>query len=56
MDTTMYVPTELLKNNMDKIDWDYLSLNPAAIDLLKENPDKIYWPYLSSELKQLSIY
>jgi len=37
---------ELLMENRDKINWKYLSENPAAIQLLKENPDKINWKYL----------
>jgi hypothetical protein len=36
-----------LKENKDKIDWDYLSRNPNAIELLKENQNKIDWDYLS---------
>ena len=36
-----------LQENQDKIDWFWLSSNPAAIDLLKENPDKINWSNLS---------
>jgi len=27
----------------DKLNWNFLSLNPNAIELLKENPDKINW-------------
>jgi hypothetical protein len=34
---------EIIKNNKNKIDWDYLSLNKNAIDLLKENQHKIHW-------------
>ncbi len=29
--------------DMDKIDWKWLSMNPAAIHLLEQNPDKINW-------------
>ena len=32
----------------DKIDWDYLSTNPNAIELLKEYPHKINWEMLSA--------
>jgi len=41
---------ELLRENIDKIDWDYLSYNSSldAIQLLRENPNKINWQYLSS--------
>ena len=45
MNTELYLT--LLRNNIDKIDWMELSLNPEAINLLEENIDKIYWPYLS---------
>jgi hypothetical protein len=38
-----------LQENQDKIDWFWLSQNPAAIDMLKANPDKIIWQYLSSD-------
>ena len=31
----------------EKIDWGYLSLNPAAIHLLEKNPEKIGWKWLS---------
>ena len=41
---------ELLKENPNKLNWDYLSLNPCkeAIELLKQNRDKINWSGLSS--------
>ena len=32
----------------DKIDWDYLSTNPNAIELLKKYPHKINWEMLSA--------
>jgi hypothetical protein len=38
---------ELLKANLNKIDWHQLSRNPAAIELLKDNYDKINWDNLS---------
>ena len=40
---------ELLKRNIDKINWALLSKNPnqEAIKLLKANPTKIDWDYLS---------
>jgi hypothetical protein len=31
----------LLEANPDKIDWDFLSLNPSAISLLEKNIDKV---------------
>jgi hypothetical protein len=33
--------------DINKINWDCLSLNPNAIKLLKENKDKINWEELS---------
>ena len=33
--------------DIEKLDWDMLSINPNAINLLKENPNKINWKYLS---------
>ncbi len=33
----------LLRANIDKIDWEKISSNPYAIDILKENIDKIDW-------------
>ena len=33
--------------NIDKIYWEWLSSNPAAIHLLEANPDKIVWHVLS---------
>jgi len=38
----------LLEANPDKIDWEELSGNPAAIHLLKDNLDKINWDMLST--------
>jgi hypothetical protein len=40
---------ELLKENQDKINWDYLSFNPNAIKLLKENQD------IPSEVKNCTL-
>ena len=37
----------LLEQNLDKIDWDILSLNPNAINILEQNLDKIHWGALS---------
>jgi hypothetical protein len=40
---------ELLRQNTEKISWNFLTLNPNknAINLLLENPDRIHWRYLS---------
>ena len=37
-----------IRKNIDKINWDNLSLNPNAIDLLDKNQDKINWNFISS--------
>ncbi len=37
----------LLEQNIDKIDWCNLSLNPSAIHLLEQNKEKIDWAILS---------
>ena len=44
-----YLPKYVLHDWIDinKLNWDMLSENPAAIELLKENPDKINWYMLS---------
>ena len=34
--------------NLKKIDWFMLSINPNAIDLLKKNQDKICWRIISN--------
>ena len=36
-----------MEQNPDKIDWYWLSRNPAAIHILEQNPDKINWDSLS---------
>jgi hypothetical protein len=38
----------ILENNLDKIDWCYLSENPNAIHILEKNIDKINWNFLCS--------
>jgi hypothetical protein len=44
-----------LSNNINKINWDYLSRNPNALDLLKKNQEKINWYYLSSNPNAISL-
>ncbi len=46
---------ELLKKNLDKINWSFLSENPSAIELLKTNQKKIYWDELSSNPNPAAI-
>ena len=41
--------------DINKIDWDYLSENPNAIELLKENQDKINWINLSKNPNAISL-
>jgi len=38
---------DYLKNNPEKINWNFLSSNPNAIKLLRENEEKINWSNLS---------
>ena len=42
--------------NQEKIDWDFLAINPNAIELLKENQDKINWKYLMENPSIFKIY
>ena len=41
---------DLLEQNLDKINWRYLSMNknPNVIHLLEQNQDKISWTWLST--------
>ena len=39
----------------DKINSEYLSLNPNAIDLLEQNLDKVDWNYLSRNPNAIPI-
>ncbi len=41
------ISIELLKKNIDKINWVILSRNSKAMDILKENQDKINWELFS---------
>ena len=40
---------------LEKLNWSYLSKNPAAIHLLEQHPNKIYWHYLSSNPKAIHL-
>lgn len=46
---------ELLKADPDKIDWEYLSANPAEIELLEANPDKFRWRRLSYNISEIEL-
>ena len=50
---TSYEAIELLKENIDKIDWNCLSDNPSAIEILKENEDKINYLSRNPSIFQL---
>src|SRR5437764_1397476 len=41
--------------DVDKIDWCYLSINPAAIHILEKNLDKVRWEYLLSNPAAIHI-
>ncbi len=45
----------LLEQNIDKINWFYLSKNPSALRLLEQNPDKINWFHLSGNPNALRL-
>jgi len=45
-----YVEYEFIsfvKENLDKVDWGWLSWNPNAIQILEQNPDKVNWEWFS---------
>ena len=45
-----------MKNNQDKIDWKWFSLNINGIDILKQqHPKKINWKYLSANPNAIDI-
>ena len=46
---------EILMKNPDKIDWEFISLNPSAIKIIKENLDKIDWNLLSSNRNAIEL-
>ena len=41
--------------DIEKLDWNYLSSDPNAIELLEANPDKINWYYLSSNPNAIEL-
>ena len=41
--------------DINKLNWNYLSYNPNAIELLKENQDKIDWDYLSFNINAIEL-
>ena len=46
-----------LENNIDKVNWDYLSINThsRAIHILEKNIDKVDWSNLSSNPSAIDI-
>ena len=44
-----------LENNIDKINWFFLSKNPNAIHLLEKNMDKINWSKLSENTNAIML-
>jgi len=49
----------MLKQNMDKVSWTYLSINPLAISMiekqLKDNPSTISWEVLCANTKAIHL-
>jgi hypothetical protein len=45
----------ILQNNLDKVDWYYLSGNPNAIHLLRTNLHKVYCDMLSKNQNALDL-
>jgi hypothetical protein len=43
------------ERHFDKIDWLYMSKNPAAIELLEANREQIYWSFLSENPAALPL-
>ena len=37
----------IIKQNLDKINWPALSMNPACIDILEQNKDRVDWINIS---------
>ena len=46
----------LLRNNLEKVNWNELSDNPSAISLLEDNKDKINWICLSSNPNAMHLF
>jgi hypothetical protein len=45
----------IVEKNLDKINWEMLSMNPNAIPILEKNLDKINWNYLSMNPNAIHI-
>jgi len=46
---------DILKQNIDKIDWNCLSANPSALDIIEPNLDKVSWDDLSRNTNPKAI-
>ena len=46
---------KFVEDNIDKINWTSLSINPNAIQILKENQDKIHWGALSTNQNAITL-
>ena len=46
---------DMLEEDVDVLDWCYLTENPSAIDILKANPGMIIWELLSNNTNPLAI-
>jgi hypothetical protein len=44
-----------LEKNQDKINWNMLSGNPAAIQLLEQNPSRIHWNWLCTNPSAMDL-
>lgn len=47
---------QILEKNLDKVDWNKLSSNPAALHILENNPDKISWYHLSHNFGAFRLF
>ena len=52
---TLYEYETLALEDIDVLDWAYLTVNSSAIDILKANPEKIIWELLSNNTNPLAI-
>jgi hypothetical protein len=51
-----YVLLDFVHQNIDKIDWKWLSRNPNAIHLLEKHLDKINWQMISRNPNAVSLW
>jgi hypothetical protein len=49
------IQIDIIKDNLDKINWARFSENPAAIEILKENLEKINWNLLSYNTNAIEL-